>query len=357
VGNNARFNYPSAVAVDGAGDVYVADSGNSTIRKLTATGIVTTLAGLVQLNADGTPVTGALDGTGSAARFFNPQGVAVDTAGFLYVADTANHTIRKVSPMGVVTTLAGLAGSKGRVDGVGAAARFYYPRGVALDSAGTLYVADTLNGTIRKVTPDGVVSTLAGLAGSFGSADGAGSNARFGGSVNSEFGGPTGLGVDGAGNIYAADMVNNTIRKVTPAGVVTTLAGLAQDANGAPVTGSTDGTGSDARFGGFPPGSLDFYRGPAGVTVDPEGNLYVADTGNNTIRKGTPALRILNSHSSVLQFEFMLTGPAGQRAVVEASTDLVSWLPLWTNTLAGPLLFTNSESVAYSKRFYRARGP
>ena len=122
---------------------------------------------------------GNVDGTGSAARFDDPSGVAVDSAGNVYVADTGNHTIRKVTAGGVVTTLAGLADSPGSADGTGSAARFNSPRGVAVDSGGNVYVADTGNRTIRKVTAGGVVTTLAGLADSSGSADGTGSAARF----------------------------------------------------------------------------------------------------------------------------------------------------------------------------------
>src|SRR5213593_3736548 len=124
----ARFNYPSGVAVDSAGNVYVADSGNSTIRKITPDGTVTTLAGSAGQS-------GSADGTGSAARFNNPRGVAVDSVGNVYVADTSNATIRKVTPAGAVTTLAGLAGSGGSADGTGSAARFLDPSGVAVDSA------------------------------------------------------------------------------------------------------------------------------------------------------------------------------------------------------------------------------
>ena len=254
-GGDARFYYPYGVAVDSAGNVYVADSGNHTIRKVTPGGVVTTLAGMARS-------AGSADGTGNAARFYCPYGVAVDSAGNVYVGDYNNHTIRKVTSGGVVTTLAGLAGSSGSADGTGSAARFHGPWGVAVDSAGNVYVTDTYNLTIRKVTSSGVVTTLAGLAGSRGSADGTGSAARFNGAY--------GVAVDSAGTVYVADTGNQTIRKVTPGGVVTTLAGLAGSG------GSADGTGSVARF-----------TTPQGVAVDSAGNVYVADSGNHTIRKVT----------------------------------------------------------------------
>ena len=256
-GSAARFCYPYGVAVDGSGNVYVADTDNYTIRKITPAGVVSTLAGLAGSS-------GSADGTGSAARFDYPYGVAVDGSGNVYVADSGNNTIRKITPAGVVSTLAGMAGSSGSADGTGSAARFNYPTGVAVDGSGNVYVADTGNNTIRKITPAGVVSTLAGTAGSSGSADGTGSAARF------YY--PYGVAVDGSGNVYVADNDNYTIRKITPAGVVSTLAGLAGS------SGSADGTGSAARF---------YY--PYGVAVDGSGNVYVADTDNDTIRKITPA--------------------------------------------------------------------
>ena len=231
-GRAARFDHPSGVAVDSAGYVYVADTENNTIRRITPSGVVSTFAGLAGSR-------GSADGAGNIARFAGPSGVAVDSAGNVYVADRENHTIRKITPSGVVSTLAGLAGSFGSNDGTGSAARFSFPTGVAVDSAGNVYVADYGNDTIRKITPSAVVSTLAGLAGNPGSVDGTGSAARF-------FQ-PCGVAVDSAGNVYVADTFNSTIRKITPAGVVSTLAGLAGSlaAPMAPIRASGHGVAVD----------------------------------------------------------------------------------------------------------------
>jgi streptogramin lyase len=240
------------VAVDAAGNVYVADTNNYTIRKISPDGFVTTLAGTA-----GSP--GSADGSGAAVSFNFPAGVAVDAAGNVYVADTDNHTIRKITSAGVVTTLAGTALSQGSADGIGAAARFDYPQGVAVD-AGNVYVADRDNYTIRKITSAGVVTTLAGTAGNQGPTDGTGAAARF------DY--PHGVAVDAAGNVYVADTDNHAIRKISPAGVVTTLAGAASN------RGSADGPGATAGF-----------NSPYGVAVDAAGNVYVADTSNHLIRK------------------------------------------------------------------------
>ena len=289
---------------------------------------------------------GSANGVGRAVRFDGPSGVAADSFGNVYVADTGNNTIRKMTPLAIVTTLAGDAGNSGSADGTGGAAQFNSPAGVAVDSVGNVYVADSGNNTIRKVTPAGMATTLAGLAGSQGSADGIGSAARFNY--------PCGVAVDSAGNIYVVDSGNDTIRKVTATGVVTTLAGLSG------IQGSADGTGSEARFGTYVGAQLDgaIHVGPTGLAVDKAGNLYVADSANNTIRKGYPALTILSSGPGFgfkgSKFGFNLTGPDGRSVVVEASADLMSWLPIWTNTLTGALIFSDPLSGTTSSRFYRA---
>ena len=267
VGSAARFHEPSGVAVTSAQDVFVADTRNHTIRKITPAGGVSTFAGIAGAG-------GSSDGPGSLARFASPAGIAADSAGTLYVADQNNHTIRKITPDGLVTTLAGLAGNRGSADGVGGAARFSSPQGVAVDSTGNVFVADSYNNTVRKITPDGTVSTLAGVAGSPGSVDGTGAVARF------NFGRPGwspssyyyagDVAVDGAGNVYVADTGNYTIRKITPAGVVTTLAGSAGQ------YGHLDATGAAARF-----------TYPEGIAADKAGNIYV--TGNGVVRKVTSA--------------------------------------------------------------------
>ncbi|MEI6395913.1 MAG: cadherin-like beta sandwich domain-containing protein, partial [Verrucomicrobiota bacterium] len=238
-------------AVDASGNVYVADYNNNRIRKVTRLGVVTTLAGFTG---------GYLDSTGTGAQFNNPAGVAVDGSGNVYVADMSNHRIRKVTAGGVVTTLAG-SGAAAFGDGTGTGAKFSYPTGVAVDASGNVYVADMGNQRIRKVTAGGVVTTFAGA--SYGYLDGTGTEAQFAG--------PSGVAVDASGNVYVADKSNQRIRKVTAGGVVTTLAG-----SGAATFG--DGTGTGASF-----------NGPFGVAVDTSGNVYVADAGNNRIRQVTAA--------------------------------------------------------------------
>ena len=260
-GTNAQFHFPDGIALDRAGNLYVSDSGNETVRKVTSAGVVTTLAGSSHSPGN----YGSADGTGTNARFWSPRGLAVDLTDKIYVSDFGNNEIRKVTTAGVVSTVAGLVpgASQGSADGIGAGAQFSYPFGAAVDSSGTIYIADFYNDTIRQITSAGVVSTMAGLAGNQGTNDGAGSNARFYD--------PYAVAVDGAGNVYVADYESATIRLVTSAGSVSTIAGLGGN------TGTNDGVGGNARF-----------YGPEGIAVDGFNNVYVADTYNSTIRKIRP---------------------------------------------------------------------
>jgi len=204
----------------------------------------------------GSGTGGHRDGTGTAARFKDPSGVAVDSGGNIYVADSTNHRIRKITSAGVVSTLAG-SGTGFFANGIGTSAQFNYPRGMAVDSGGNIYVADSHNHRIRKITAAGDVDTLAG-SGAEGFANGIGTSAQFHR--------PHGVAVDSVGNVYVADSSNHRIRKITVAGVVSTLAGSTR--------GFANGAGTWAGFNDL-----------SGVAVDSDGNVYVADYGNNRIRK------------------------------------------------------------------------
>jgi len=260
-GSAARFKHLSGVALDNNGNIYVADTDNETIRQVTTAGVVTTLAGTV-----GT--AGSTNGTGTAAKFNGPTGVAVDQAGNVFVADTLNHTIRQISSAGAVITRAGLVGTPGSADDdpstrvPAGAARFSGPQGVAFDqTTDSIYIADTNNHTIRVMSlATGKVATVAGLAGSPGSADGVGSAARFNY--------PSDLAVDRLGNVYVADTDNNTVRVISANGEVRTLAGFAGS------TGAADGIGTAARF-----------SHPSALAVDSSLNVYVLDSDHHTIRR------------------------------------------------------------------------
>lgn len=375
VGATARFSSPAGVAIDRAGNVYIADSENDTIRKLSLAGtnwMVSTIAGspdgLAGGNSDGlgrealfhlpydlsadeqgnilvvdtdnstirqlapmldtwmvtTPagqamVPGFTDGTGGAAQFRGPLGIAVDSSGVAYIADAENNAIRSMAPSssgGVVTTIAGLSGIAGTNDGPGVDARFNSPFGVAVDSHENLYVADFQNKTIRKLTRSGgswEVSTIAGQAGVQDVADGTNSGAHFCM--------PSRVAVDSSGTVYVTDAFAGTIRKLTPAGtnwVVSTIGGQ-------PFSNShSDGLGTNALF-----------SEPWGIAVDYNGNLYVADMGNNIIRIGVPQA------SGSVQVTISPTEAVNQGAMWcvdggswQTSGNIVSALPLGTHTLS-----------------------
>ncbi len=288
-GATATFNRPDGVARDGAGNLYVADSGNSVIRKISPGGLVSTFAG------GGAP--GYTNAASAAAAFRTPAGVAVDANGNVYVADTGNHVIRKITTGGMVTTLAG-GGVAGFADGTGTLARFSGPVSVAVDAAGSVYVADRGNSAIRKITPDGVVTTFAGI--------------RPGEPccLTESYFEATGVAVDGAGNVYVAPRFsgNRAIRKITPAGVGSNLYspvgdealafnpyGIAVDAGGTvyvtdPAAGRVRKITSDGAVSTLAGG----ISSAAGIAVDPSGNAFVAEAGNNAIRKVTAAGEIGN---------------------------------------------------------------
>lgn len=254
VGASARFNRPIYVTADPQGNAFISDQSNHAIRKVTPSGVVTTVAGI-------TGTSGYLDGPVANALFYLPRGHAFDSAGNLFVMDAFNDVVRKVSG-GVVSTFCGTFNTAGSLDGAPNIALLNFPNGMTIDSSGNLIVTDSNNYTVRKVTPAGFVTTLAGTAGVQGSADGTGPAASFG-----YVSGPA---VDASGNIYVADESHNTIRKITPASQVTTFAGSAG------LSGSADGLGAAARF-----------SNPVQISLDSAGNLYVSDLSNATIRKIT----------------------------------------------------------------------
>jgi len=258
----AQFDNPVGIAIDASGNQYLADSFNSRIRKISPNGQVSTFAGSTQ---------GFADGIGENALFSLPADVAADASGNVYVADFLNHRIRKISPSGVVSTLAG--STEGFADGIGTDAQFDKPRGIAVDNSGNIYVTEVGNDKIRKITPDGLVSTIAGSTEGF--SDGTATTAQF---CN-----PNGIVIDATGNIYVSDNCNFKIRKITPEGNVTTLAGS--------MKGQVDGVGSTAQF-----------SSPTGIDIDALGNLYVADFSVHKIRKVTSDGKVTTIAGSTLGF-------------------------------------------------------
>jgi sugar lactone lactonase YvrE len=261
-GTAASFNDPGCLTVDSFGNVYVTDPLNQLIRKITPGGLVSTLAG--------SGAQGAANGAGTEASFNFPGGIAVDSSGTVYVADTYNNMIRMITSSGVVSTFAG-TGVKGFQNGSVLSATFNEPIGLALDAAGNLYVADTFNQVVRKITHDGTVSTFAGGGGGGpgdGGAGGYGSGFKNGLGPAAAFWDPVSVAVDSPGNLYVVDLMNQQIRKITPTGVVTSLAGAWPIINGiySPVEGSTNGVGPAATF-----------TDPTGIAVDSSGNVYVAE--------------------------------------------------------------------------------
>ena len=295
-GTSAKFNEPSGLALSSnlslTTSLTVTDTGNALLRRITPEGTVSTWAGL-------SGQSGSADGAAGAARFAAPLGIASHTNGYYYVADQSNHTIRSISPGGVVRTLAGSPGQSGSADGVGAAARFNLPTGIAIGfrGGGDLYISDYGNNLIRKITLDGVVTTLAGLVGVLGSNDGQVDVATFNH--------PGGLAFDQQDNLLVVDTDNHLVRKIIdPYGWfykrVVTLAGRTNE------SGLMDGTGDGALF-----------NQPEGITIDGSGNIYVADTNNAVVRKITPT-------GTVSTLALSLSPPSAPMIMTQPSSQSVN---------------------------------
>ena len=248
-GDAAKFNTPSCLALNPDGDIIIADTSNNRIRKISSEGIVTTLAG--------NGIAGHIDGTAESAQFDGPIGVAVEPDGNIIVTDTYNDCIRRITRNGRVLTIAG-KGTPGFIDGTGLDAAFDTPCGVAVDKKGRIFVADTGNNAIRRISPDGVVETIAG--GIRGYRDEKGTDARFYD--------PVGIAVTHDGFIFVTDSGGGRVRRIDPDGSVLTIAGAGN--------GFADGSAEYSRF-----------NGPAGIAIDRDGNIYVADSNNYAIRRIT----------------------------------------------------------------------
>ena len=282
--SQAQLNFPYDVALDFSGQIYVADQQNHRIRMIDTSGVLTTVAGT------GTPGANGDGGMATQAELTIPQAVTIDAAGRILIADTGNHRIRLIDTSGVITTVAGTGAPGSNGDGGAAtAAQLNFPGGIAIDEVGQIYIADTHNHRIRMIDTSGVITTVAGTGAS-------GSNGDGGPATNAFLNFPAGLSFDSLGNLLVADQFNSRIRQIDTSGVITTVVGT-----GAPGFSGDNGPAGSARL-----------RFPGGIAFDNAGNLFIADTTNNRVRRVTtsqpfPVSQVLVADASAVQTQVITT--------------------------------------------------
>jgi hypothetical protein len=314
------LNGPVGVGLDSSNNIFVACSGSGNIRELTQTGTLSTYA------------------TG----FTSPNGLAVDGSNNIYITEFSEDVVMRITTDKIITTLAGSAGQSGSTDGTNNAARFNHPWGVAVDGSGNLFVSDSTNCAIRRLTPsqtNWIVTTIAGQPGRAGHLDGIGTNTLFNA--------PTGIAVDGSGNVYVSDRLNECVRKLIPYGSnwLVTTAGYID----ASVSASAGGWGGP-------------YIGPRGIVVDGLNRIYVSVVENLSVQVGSPEISIYDFQPDLGfnqgQFGFDFAGPPGHTVIIDFSTDLVNWAPILTNTInSNSNYFNDPSSGNIAARFYRLRSP
>jgi len=321
-GTAAQFNTPSGLALDGNGNLFVADTGNCTIREITPAGVVSTIAGIAGQS-------GFADGAAGGAQFNSPVGIIVATNGAVFVADSGNHCLRQISG-GVVSTFAGSPQVWGSADGAGTNAQFNGPVGLAFDANQNLFVSDANNDTIRKIAPNGTVTTFAGLAVQDGATDGNLASARFRS--------PAGLVFDATGNLFVADSFNQTIREISTNGIVSTVCGAAGS------FGAADGANGVARF----------YN-PYGLAVAADGSLVVADAYNEILRVVLVPFKLsLQISGAVPVTKIAWNTVAGKNYQVQFKANLsAAWTNLGAMLTATNLSLSATDGAAVGMRVYR----